>query len=68
MDAAPDIGTVWELLQGGGNIALGLACYFIYRAEQRLSRIEKGLDLFLQVVSKSPTLVKEIRERLRADG
>lgn len=66
MEAVP--ASVWELLQGGGNVALVVACYFIFKAEQRLSRIEKALDLFLQAVSNSPTLVKEIRERMRADG
>lgn len=34
-----------EILQGGGNIALVVAVYFIYKASHRLARVEKLLEI-----------------------
>lgn len=46
--------TVQELLsvlmpiaQGGGNLALCVCAVFIYRASERLARIEKALDRYM---------------------
>lgn len=38
---------ILSLLQGGGNAALLVAVYFIYKAANRLSRIEKMLEILL---------------------
>lgn len=35
------------LLQGGGNVALCVCAVFIYRASERLARIEKALDKYM---------------------
>lgn len=35
------------LLQSGGTPALALLCYFIYKLESRLARIEKAFDTFV---------------------
>lgn len=40
-------GEFLTLLQGGGNVALGIAVYFIYKAANRLSRIEKMLEIVI---------------------
>lgn len=37
-----------SMIQGGGNIALLVCTYFIYKASERLARIEKALDKYLQ--------------------
>lgn len=37
-----------QVLNGGGNAALVLCSFFIYRASERLARIEKALDLYLK--------------------
>lgn len=42
-----DFGQFIGFLQGGGNVALGIAVYFIYKAANRLSRIEKMLEILL---------------------
>jgi hypothetical protein len=36
-----------SLLQSGGTPALALLCYFIYKLESRLARIEKAFDTFV---------------------
>jgi hypothetical protein len=37
-----------NLVQGGGNLALCVCAVFIYRASERLARIEKALDKYMQ--------------------
>ena len=41
-----------QMIQGGGNIALCVCTVFIYRASERLARIEKALDKYIQDNSK----------------
>lgn len=41
-----------KLVQGGGNAALVVCAFFIYRASERLARIEKALDKFMQEVAQ----------------
>lgn len=41
-----------DVVQGGGNIALGFCVVFIYRASERLARIEKALDKYLTVIAE----------------
>lgn len=36
------------LVQGGGNLALVVCSIFIYKTGERLARIEKALEKFLQ--------------------
>jgi tryptophan synthase beta subunit len=40
------------MVQGGGNVALGLFTFFIYKAESRLARIEKALDKYISAETK----------------
>lgn len=40
-------------VQGGGNIALLICAWFIYRTADRLSRIEKALDKYMKHVGAS---------------
>jgi hypothetical protein len=40
------------LMQGGGTPALALLCYFIYKLESRLARIEKAFDTFVTMFTK----------------
>lgn len=69
MPPGDELGAIAQILQSGGpTAALGVACYFIARLEKRLSRIEKGIDLFLQAVGKAPTLVKQLREQISSDS
>lgn len=35
------------ILNGGGNLALCMCTFFIYRATERLARIEKALQKFM---------------------
>ncbi len=42
-----DLQQLLDAVQAGGNTALMAACYFIYRAAGRLSRIEAMLELVL---------------------
>lgn len=44
----PSFADVLTAIQGGGNVALGFACFFIYKASERLARIEKALDRYIQ--------------------
>jgi hypothetical protein len=37
-----------EIIQGGGNLSLVLSTYFIFKATERLARIEKALDKYIQ--------------------
>lgn len=39
---------VVQILQGGGTPALIICCYFIYRLEARLARIEKAFEMVAQ--------------------
>lgn len=40
-----EIVELFKLLQGGGNLALIISAYWIYRAETRLARIEGALNI-----------------------
>lgn len=40
------------VVQGGGNVALCMCTFFIYKAETRLARIEKALDRYIQENAK----------------
>lgn len=42
-----EITELLNLVQGGGNVALCICTYFIYRASERLARIEKALDKYM---------------------
>lgn len=42
-----DLKDIREIVDGGGNLALLLCCYFIYRATERLARIEKALQNYM---------------------
>lgn len=39
------------IVQGGGNLSLVVCSYFIYKASERLARIEKALDKYIQEVA-----------------
>lgn len=39
---------ILELLRGGGNVALVVCVYFIYKAAERLARIEKMLEIVIE--------------------
>lgn len=41
-----------ELVNGGGNIATLVAVYFIFKAADRLARIEKALSKYMEDGSK----------------
>lgn len=43
-----DFQSILGFIQAGGNTALLAACYFIYRASARLSRIEAMLEMVLR--------------------
>lgn len=47
-----EISDALSMIQGGGNIALCVCTVFIYRASERLARIEKALDKYIQDNSK----------------
>ena len=53
--------TIIELLQGGGNIALVVAVFFIYKAADRLSRIEKMLELVL--MREQPEALRTLKDK-----
>lgn len=36
------------IANGGGNLALCIAVYFIYKASERLARIEKALQDYME--------------------
>jgi hypothetical protein len=36
-----------SIMNGGGNIALVLSTYFIFKAAERLARIEKALQKYM---------------------
>lgn len=42
-----ELKTMVEMINGGGNAALLVSVYFIWRLERRLARIEKALERFL---------------------
>lgn len=42
-----EISDVMTAVQGGGNLALALCTVFIYKASERLARIEKALDAYI---------------------
>jgi hypothetical protein len=39
------------IINGGGNLALCLCTFFIYRATERLARIEKALQKYMDTDS-----------------
>lgn len=43
-----DLTNVLTALQGGGNAALIVCVYFIFKAADRLARIEKALEKYLK--------------------
>lgn len=45
---------VVSLLNSGGNVALLVCCYFIYKASERLARIEKALQAYMTDESAKP--------------
>jgi len=42
-----EIQDIVQILNGGGNLALVLSTYFIYKATERLARIEKALQKYM---------------------
>lgn len=46
-DKNMEFGEMLQLIQGGGNVALCVCAVFIYRASERLARIEKALDKYM---------------------
>lgn len=48
-----DPSLIAQMLNSGGNTALILCSFFIYRASERLARIEKALDLYLKQLQES---------------
>lgn len=36
-----------DLLSSGGNVAMCVCCYFIWKAGERLARIEKALQKYM---------------------
>jgi len=44
----PSVTDVMNAIQSGGNVALLACAWFIYKASERLARIEKALDKFIQ--------------------
>lgn len=38
----------FQLLNSGGQVSLLAACYFIWKASERLARIEKALDRYMR--------------------
>jgi hypothetical protein len=38
---------IMTAVQGGGNVALVFCTFFIYKASERLARIEKALDKYI---------------------
>lgn len=42
-----DIPDLFALVQGGGNLALMVCTFFIYKASERLARIEKALQKYM---------------------
>jgi hypothetical protein len=47
-----EISDVLSIVQGGGNISLVICTYFIYKASERLARIEKALDRYIVETTK----------------
>lgn len=43
-----EIKDIVAIANGGGNVALVLCCYFIYKAAERLARIEKALQKYME--------------------
>jgi hypothetical protein len=42
-----ELKTILTLIQGGGSAGLIVSTYFIYRASERLARIEKALQKYM---------------------
>lgn len=59
----PDFSEFAKILQSGGNAALMISVYFIYKAAHRLSRIELMLEIIIGRNSKGDE--SEIKRMLR---
>jgi hypothetical protein len=57
--------TLLQYLQSGGNVALVIACYFIFKATDRLARIERMLE---SVLSERSKLIDEINHPRECDS
>jgi hypothetical protein len=42
-----------QILNSGGNLALCMSVYFIWKATERLARIEKALQKYMDTEDKS---------------
>jgi len=42
-----ELSDMLSIVQGGGNLSLVVCTYFIYKASERLARIEKALDKYI---------------------
>lgn len=40
----------FQLINSGGQLSLAVSCYFIWKASERLARIEKALDRYMKEV------------------
>lgn len=41
-----------QLVNSSGNMALLVCCYFIYKASERLARIEKALQAYMTAATE----------------
>lgn len=48
-----ELSEVTTLLQGGGTPAIVVMCYFIWKLESRLARIEKAFEIVAQQITVS---------------
>lgn len=46
-----DFKDIAAFLNGSGNVALFVCCYFIFKASERLARIEKALQKYMDANS-----------------
>ncbi len=44
----PSFTDVMSVIQSGGNMAVAVAAFFFYKASERLARIEKALDKYIE--------------------
>lgn len=52
MEAANEMASIVTLLQGGGNAALIVCVYFIWKVEKRLTALESSLMLFIKLIQE----------------
>ena len=43
-----EIADIVQIINSGGNLALCMCTYFIYKATERLARIEKALQNYME--------------------